>query len=78
MPLIESGSEKALQENIATEIEHGKDPKQAAAIAYETQRANDEYVPTAVEIVPEGVTLGTLNEQNRKYWAHQGGEETVS
>jgi len=78
MPLIESSSEKALKENIATEIEHGKDPKQAAAIAYETQRANDEYVPQAVEVVPEGVTLTTLNEQNRKYWAHQGGEETVS
>jgi hypothetical protein len=78
MPLVQSSSEKALKENIATEIEHGKDPKQAAAIAYETQRANDEYVPQAVEVVPEGVTLTTLNEQNRKYWAHQGGEETVS
>lgn len=78
MPLIQSGSKQALQENIATEIEHGKDPKQAAAIAYETQRANDEYVPQALEVIPEGVTLETLNDQNRKYWAHQGGETTVS
>lgn len=67
MPLIESGSEKALQKNIATEIEHGKDPKQAAAIAYETQRAND-YIPSAVETVPEGMTLADLNEKNKSYW----------
>jgi len=39
--LIESGSEKALQKNIATEIKAGKDPKQAAAIAYSIQREND-------------------------------------
>lgn len=73
MPLIESGSEEALQKNIATEIEAGKDPKQAAAIAYETQRAND-YEPSVVSCVPESVTLETLNEENKKYWAHQGGE----
>lgn len=69
MPLIESGSEKALKENIATEVAAGKDPKQAAAIAYSVQRANDdEYVPMAVECVPATVTLATLNEENRKYW----------
>lgn len=39
--LIESGSEEALRENIKTEIEAGKDPKQAAAIAYRVQREND-------------------------------------
>lgn len=76
MPLIQSGSKQALQENIKTEVAAGKDPKQAAAIAYSTQRANDEYVPTAVECVPENVTLSTLNEENRKYWANQGGEGT--
>ena len=69
MPLIESGSEKALKENTATEVAAGKDPKQAAAIAYSVQRANDdEYVPMAVECVPATVTLATLNEENRKYW----------
>ncbi len=78
MPLEQSSSKKALGENIATEIEHGKDPKQAAAIAYETQRANDEYVPSIVECVPEHVTLATLNEENKKYWAHRGGEESRS
>lgn len=39
--LIESSSEEALKKNIATEIEAGKDPKQAAAIAYSVQREND-------------------------------------
>ncbi len=68
MPLIQSGSQAALSKNIETEIKAGKDPKQAAAIAYSVQRANDEYVPKAVETVPEDVTLATINEQNKKYW----------
>jgi ADP-ribose pyrophosphatase YjhB (NUDIX family) len=38
MPLIHGKSDKARSENIATEIEAGKDPKQAAAIAYSVQR----------------------------------------
>lgn len=39
--LIQSGSKEALQKNIKTEIESGKDPKQAVAIAYATKRKND-------------------------------------
>lgn len=39
--LIESGSKEALSKNIATEIKAGKDPKQAAAIAYSVQKEND-------------------------------------
>lgn len=76
MSLIQSGSEKAFKKNVETEIEHGKPQKQAVAIAYETQRAND-YEPSAIETVPEGVTLETLNANNRKYWAHQGGESST-
>lgn len=38
MPLKYGKSKKTLQENIKTEIEHGKDPKQAAAIAYSVRR----------------------------------------
>lgn len=41
MPLTQSSSQKALKENIAREIAAGKDPKQAAAIAYSVQRKND-------------------------------------
>lgn len=77
MPLVQSGSEEALQKNIATEINAGKDPKQAAAIAYSIQRANDEeYVPVAVSCVPESVTPASLNEVNRKYWKNAGGEQS--
>lgn len=77
MPPLEQGSSKeALAHNIETEIAAGKDPKQAAAIAYSVQRANDdEYAPVAVAVIPESVSLATLNEQNRKYWACQGGEQ---
>lgn len=39
--LIQSGSKEALKKNIKTEIESGKDPKQAVAIAYATKRKND-------------------------------------
>lgn len=38
MPLIEGKSDKSRSENIKTEVEAGKDPKQAAAIAYSVQR----------------------------------------
>ena len=38
MPLVKSTSKKAVSKNIATEIRAGKDPKQAAAIAYSVQR----------------------------------------
>ena len=40
--LIESSSKEAFNKNVATEIKAGKDPKQAAAIAYSVQRKNDE------------------------------------
>ena len=38
MPLKKSKSKAALQENIKTEINSGKKPSQAAAIAYSVQR----------------------------------------
>lgn len=38
--LIQSSSKEALGKNIATEIKSGKDPKQAAAIAYSVQKEN--------------------------------------
>lgn len=38
MPLVASGSKEALSENIRREIDAGKSPEQAAAIAYSAQR----------------------------------------
>ena len=38
MPLVHSKSNEARRENVKREIEAGKDPKQAAAIAYSVQR----------------------------------------
>jgi len=38
MPLKSGKSQSTISKNIATEIEHGKDPKQAAAIAYSKAR----------------------------------------
>ena len=38
MPLVKSVSDAARSKNIAAEIDAGKDPKQAAAIAYSVQR----------------------------------------
>ena len=40
MPLDESGSKESVSRNIATEIRAGRDPKQAAAIAYSVARKN--------------------------------------
>lgn len=44
--LIQSSSKEALKKNIETEIKSGKDPKQAAAIAYSVQRQNDASMMT--------------------------------
>lgn len=38
MPLKKSSSKKALKENIKKEIDRGKKPDQAVAIAYSVQR----------------------------------------
>ena len=41
MPLKEGSSKETISANIATEIKAGKDPKQAAAIAYSKARGDD-------------------------------------
>lgn len=48
--LIESSSKEALSKNIATEIKAGKDPKQAAAIAYSIQKENDSTMKDGLNV----------------------------
>ena len=43
MPLVKSTSNAARSKNIATEINAGRDPKQAEAIAYSVQRASGSH-----------------------------------
>lgn len=50
MPLVESSSKKALSKNIGKEIGAGKDPKQAAAIAYSVQRKNKDSLPLVQQL----------------------------
>ena len=47
--LIQGKSDKTLQKNIETEIKAGKDPKQAAAIAYSIQRKNSGEVRESMD-----------------------------
>jgi hypothetical protein len=45
MPLIKSGSRKAISENIRTEMKAGKPQKQAVAIALDTARRSGAKIP---------------------------------
>ena len=45
MPLVKSGSKKAIGENIKTEEEAGKKPKQAIAIALNVARKAGAKIP---------------------------------
>lgn len=64
--LIQSASKEAFKKNVATEIEAGKDPKQAVAIAYSVQRANDGFRGEVVDkngnIVYRGKTIYVADE----------------
>lgn len=71
MPLIEGSSEKALHENIATEVKAGKDPKQAAAIGYSVQRENRDESPDS-SVLAQTLTTAEINACNRKYWQQKG------
>lgn len=75
MPLEQSSSEQALQHNIEKEIEYGKDQEQAAAIAYATQRANDngipEYNPSVIMNSPMFVSPQESAEKSKCYGGNQ-------
>lgn len=61
MPLNEGKSNEARSENIATEINAGKDPKQAEAIAYSKQR-------DSLSSLPEVQTAAESAARNSRYW----------
>ena len=63
MPLNQGKSDEARSENIATEINAGKDPKQAAAIAYSIQRD-----ASPVSGLPESQSAAEAAQRNEKYW----------
>lgn len=48
MPLKEGKSEETISKNIETEVNHGKDPKQAAAIAYSEARRTGDAVTVGI------------------------------
>lgn len=70
MPLIQSASKEALSENISKEVEAGKDPKQAVAIAYSTQRSNKDEDPSYFA-VDASDTLAAINKRNNTFWRGQ-------
>jgi hypothetical protein len=74
MPLIESASKEARSENIGREVAAGKPPAQAAAIAYSTQRANQDAVDfgrsdeIGPSMLPPVVTAAEVAARNRRFW----------
>lgn len=66
MPLIQGKSDETRSQNIATEIRAGKDPKQAAAIAYSIQRESQDSSP--VSALPETQSAAETASRNEKYW----------
>lgn len=71
--LIQGKSDQTRSENIATEIRAGKDPKQAAAIAYSVQRENRDS-EMGMAVVPNTVTLAQINARNRELWKCASGD----
>lgn len=64
MPLIQSNTEQAFGENVKREMTEGHMPqKQAVAVAYEIQRANDG------ESIPASLSLAEINRANEKHHA---------
>lgn len=51
MPLLEGSSQETISKNIETEINAGKDPKQAAAIAYSKAGKAEDQAPRAAGIM---------------------------
>jgi len=77
MPLKQGSSQETISENIATEIRSGKNPSQAAAIAYSVAGKDADEpafgAPTVEpfeykQVGPTGMTLADLQAKNEQYW----------
>lgn len=71
MPLKEGSSQETISENIRTEVEHGKDPKQAAAIAYSEAGKSRDAEPSFSPAT--SLSLSDLQQQNQRFWKQKGG-----
>ena len=72
--LVQSSSKKALQQNIKTEIDSGKSPEQAAAIAYDIQRKNESILTEKSDVlkpIPEHFDIIELS-TFKKDWKRLG------
>lgn len=70
MPLVQGSSQEAISQNISTEIKAGKDPKQAAAIAYSVAGKSKDVAESGdpVQVLPEEVTVAEINRRNAEFW----------
>ncbi len=69
MPLKKGSSKEDISQNIATEIKHGKDPKQAAAIAYSVAGKSKSVNPSEGYGRNEPGKRSTDDEKNREITA---------
>ena len=70
MPLEEGSSQAVISHNIETEINAGKKPDQAAAIAYSEAGETKDEEPS---FLPATITIAELQEQNKRFWEQKGG-----
>lgn len=71
MPLIKGKGKKTISKNIATEIRAGKDPKQAAAIAYSVARKGKKRAKKdSVDSKPPATGFVEMNMErwSRDFW----------
>jgi hypothetical protein len=76
MPLKSGSSQETISSNIGTEIRHGKDPKQAAAIAYSKARGDEaeDAGPYLWEVTFIGAGIGHPAYHTVKVTAYTGAE----
>lgn len=64
MPLLKSKSKNAFEKNVSTEIDSGKSPNQALAIAYSVKRKSPKKIAEGGEAIPAYQDLGDEDDSN--------------